>query len=179
MLKELFRVLKFAVYKQALKRKGISMGRMLHLKNTEFVGPGKIEDFCRFVGVEKIKIGRNFYFNANCHLLGEIEIGNNVMVGPQTVIWSRDHGTAAGTPMNSQPLVSKKIIIGDDVWIGAHVTILKGVRIGNGCVIGAGAVVTKNIPDCGIAMGNPAEVVRFRDEAKDYKVSAENPRVFQ
>ena len=52
----------------------------------------------------------------------------------------------------------KEVVIGDDVWIGARVTILSGVHIGNGCIIGAGAVVTKDIPDYAVAVGVPATV---------------------
>ena len=58
--------------------------------------------------------------------------------------------------------VEKPVIIGNDVWIGDRVTILPGVRIGDGCIVGAGAVVTHDIPAFAIAAGNPAKVVRYR-----------------
>ena len=59
------------------------------------------------------------------------------------------------------------IVIGNDVWIGARVTILPGVRIGSGVVIGAGAVVTKNVPDNVVVAGNPARVIRSRNEIRE------------
>ena len=59
--------------------------------------------------------------------------------------------------------------IGNDVWIGANVTVLKGVKIGNGAIIGAGSVVTKNIPDYAIAVGSPAKVIKYRYSKKDIK----------
>lgn len=129
----------------------------------DFLGKAIIEPYCRLSGDPKIIIGNNFYLNAYCHLLGNISFGDNVMVGPKTVIWGRDHGMVLGSPMNSQPHIKADIKIGSDVWIAANVTILKGVTIGNGAVIGAGAVVTKDIPEYAIAVGNPARVVKYRE----------------
>lgn len=60
------------------------------------------------------------------------------------------------------------IVIGEDCWIGSNVTILGGVKIGNGCVIGAGSIVTKNIPDYSVAVGNPARVIKNRKEGHEY-----------
>ncbi len=101
--------------------------------------------------------------NAGCHLLGEITIGNDVMIGPKTIIWGRDHGIENnGIPMKKQPHVYSPITIEDDVWIAANVTILKGVTIGKGAVIGAGAVVVKDVPPYAIVVGNPAKVIRYR-----------------
>lgn len=100
--------------------------------------------------------------NANCHLMGEITFGDNVMIGPQTIIWARDHGMALGVPMKEQAHKTKPIVIGNDVWISANVTILKGVVIEDGAVIGAGSVVVKNVPKNAIVVGNPAKIVRYR-----------------
>ncbi|WP_344978940.1 acyltransferase, partial [Compostibacter hankyongensis] len=121
-----------------------------------------IEPYCRIIGEPVIYIGDKFYVNAGCHLFGEIKIGKNVMIGPKVVIWSRDHGMEKDKPMNLQTHKKSPITIGDDVWIGACTTILKGVNIGSGAVIGAGAVVTKNIPDNAIAVGNPAKIIKYR-----------------
>lgn len=60
----------------------------------------------------------------------------------------------------------KPVYIGNDVWIGSRVTILPEVKIGNGCVIGAGAIVTKDVPDYAIVGGNPARVIRYRNQEK-------------
>ena len=100
--------------------------------------------------------------NANCHILGNITFGRNVMIGPKTVIWGRDHGMDRGKLIKDQEHKKIDINILDDVWIGANVTILKGVKISEGAVIGAGAVVTKNIPENGVAVGNPAKVINYR-----------------
>ncbi|MBO6523474.1 MAG: acyltransferase [Balneolaceae bacterium] len=109
-----------------------------------------------------ITIGKNFYLNAHCHLLGEITIGNDVLVGPKTIIWGRDHGISKDQLIREQNHIKDPIIIGNDVWIGANVTILKGVKIEDGAVIGAGSVVTKNVPENSICVGNPAKVVKYR-----------------
>ena len=103
-----------------------------------------------------------FYLNAGCHLLGDIEIGDNVMIGPQSIFWGRDHGTKLGIPMNEQSHSSEKILIEDDVWIGANVTILKNVTVKKGAIIAAGAVVTKNVSSNTIVGGIPAEFIGKR-----------------
>jgi len=112
-----------------------------------------------------IVIEANAYIGPYCVLYGHggLAIGRNTMIGAHTVIVPANHGFARlDVPMNRQPLTRKGIHIGDDVWIGAHCTVLDGVRIGSGVVIGAGSVVTKNIDAYCIALGVPAAVVRSR-----------------
>ena len=142
--------------------KGISVGNSCYLKGVVFLGKARIEDRCRISGQPTIKIGNDFYLNAGCHLLGEITFGDNVMIGPQTIFWGRDHGIELGIPMNKQKHQMKPIIVKDDVWIGANVTILKGVTIGEGAVIAAGSVVTKDVAARSIVGGIPARVISER-----------------
>ena len=148
--------------KRLLKRKGVIIYNNCTFSRVVFKGSAIIEPYCRLNGDEKIIIGNNFYMNAFCHILGEITFGDNVMIGPQTIIWGRDHGIDKKTPMNTQKHTKAPIIIGNDVWIGANVTILKGITIGNGAVVGAGSVVTKNVPEYAIVVGNPARIVKYR-----------------
>lgn len=145
-----------------LRKRGVIIYRNTVLGNVEFQGTAKIEPYCRLSGDPQITIGTRFYMNAHCHLLGEITIGDDVMIGPKCVIWGRDHGLSLDQPMREQEHVSAPITIGNDVWIGAQVTILKGVEIENGAVIGAGSVVTKSVPANAIVVGNPAKVVKYR-----------------
>ena len=152
-----------ALKKIFLKRKNIIIHHHTVFSNVIFKGSAKIEPYCRLNGDSKIIIGDNFYMNAFCHILGEITFGDNVMIGPQTIIWGRDHGIKKDAPMNKQPHTKAPIVIGDDVWIGANVTVLKGVKIGDGVVIGAGSVVTKDIPPYAIVVGNPARIVKYRE----------------
>jgi len=150
--------------KLQLKKQGVKIYNNTVFSKVEFKGTAVIEPYCRLSGDPKIIIGNNFYANAGCHFMGEITIGDDVMIGPKTIIWGRDHGMGSGTPMNKQPHSKKPIIIGHDVWIGAGVIILKGVEIGDGCVIGAGSIVTKSIPPYSIVVGNPARVIKKRDK---------------
>jgi acetyltransferase-like isoleucine patch superfamily enzyme len=143
--------------------KGVIIKKNCSLNNVKFLGRAHIDQNCRLMGDKVIIIGDNFYLNVGCHLLGEITFGNNVQIGPQTVIWARDHKIDKKELINKQDHNKEPVFIGDDVWIGGNVTILKGVKIGNGVVIGAGSVVTKAIPDYAIAVGNPAKVIKYRE----------------
>jgi acetyltransferase-like isoleucine patch superfamily enzyme len=145
-----------------LRRHGVVIQHHTVFSSVNFRGRAVIEPYCRLVGQPCIDIGNNFYLNAGCHLLGEISIGEDVIIGPQTVIWSRDHGIRKDSLIRLQKHTAEPIMIGNDVWIGAHATILKGVHIGDGAIIGAGSVVVKDIPEYAIAVGNPARVVKTR-----------------
>lgn len=149
-------------YRLLLSFKKVSVGNGAYLKGVSFKGKARIEDRCRISGQPRVSIGDNFYANAGCHLLGEIIIGDNVMLGPQVVFWGRDHGMDRGQTMNSQASVTEIITVGDDVWIGAHATILKGISIGKGAVIAAGAVVTKDVNEYEIVGGVPAKKISER-----------------
>jgi acetyltransferase-like isoleucine patch superfamily enzyme len=85
-------------------------------------------------------------------------------MGPGVKIFSSNHNTSLGVPMNIQPYVEKDIIIGNDVWLGAGVIVLTGVKIGDGAVIAAGSVVTSDIPPYTIAAGIPAKPIKRRGE---------------
>ncbi|MVF12932.1 transacetylase [Ketobacter sp. MCCC 1A13808] len=99
-----------------------------------------------------------------CHLFGDISIGSHVRLAPNTCLISDYYGIKKGLIIFSQPGVSKgRIVIGSDVWIGANCVVLSGVEIGNGAVIGAGSVVTKDIPCYAIAVGNPAAPIKYRE----------------
>lgn len=154
--------LKIWIKKKILRTKGVIIYNNTVFSGVEFLGKAVIEPYCRLSGDPKIIIGDNFYMNSGCHLLGNISLGRDVMIGPKTIMWGRDHGMELGMPMKDQMSIKQDIIIGNDVWIGANVVVLKGVKIGKGAVIGAGAIVTKNIPDYAIAHGNPAKVIKYR-----------------
>lgn len=142
--------------------KEVKLGFWTEIGGTEFCGSANIEPFCRMTGTPKIKIGERFYANAYCHFLGDIEFGNDVLVGPKVVIWGRDHGINRHSPINTQDHEVQKIIIGNDVWIGANSTILKGVKIGDGAIIAAGALVVKDVAPYTIVGGCPAKLIKER-----------------
>jgi acetyltransferase-like isoleucine patch superfamily enzyme len=115
-----------------------------------------------------IEIGANTYIGPYCVLYGHggLAIGRNTMIGAHTIIIPANHGsTRLDVPMNVQPLTKKGIAIGEDVWIGGGCKVLDGVHIGNGAVIGAGSVVTKDIDAYLIALGVPAKVVGSRQKS--------------
>lgn len=110
---------------------------------------------------KNIHVGDYFLANYNVTILDIVEFraGNNVWIGPNTLITTINH------PLNPKGRrehlgIAKPIIIGDDVWIGGNVTILPGVEIGNNVVIAAGAVVTKNVADNSLVGGVPAKFIK-------------------
>lgn len=106
-------------------------------------------------------IGNNSGIGSNSVIGRFTVIGNNVMMGPRCKLYTRNHSfERIDIPMNKQGMQEfKPIVIGNDVWIGDSVIILPGVHVGNGSIIGAGAVVTKDVPDYAIVGGNPAKVL--------------------
>ncbi len=112
----------------------------------------------------KIEIGHGAYLNRYTMLDAHagISIGRDVMIGPHCYLTDGRHGTAPGTSVKSQPMTAAPIVIEDEAWLGAHVTVLAGVRIGRGAVIGAGSVVTRDVSAGAIAFGSPATVRRQR-----------------
>ncbi len=102
----------------------------------------------------------NFSFLAG---QGGLRIGDNVRIGPHVVIYASNHiFSDPHIPIAKQGMSARGITIEDDIWIGAGAIILDGVRIGKGSVIGAGAVVTKDIPPYSIAAGVPAKIIKKR-----------------
>lgn len=96
---------------------------------------------------------------------GEITIGNDVLIGPGVKIYSENHVFSdTDATIKSQGVSRSFVHIGDDCWIGSGTIIAAGVTIGTGVVIGAGSVVTRDVPDYGVAVGSPARVVRDRRE---------------
>jgi maltose O-acetyltransferase len=120
------------------------------------IGPRRPEP--RLVFGSRIYCNRYTMFDAT----DRIEVGSDVLIGPHCYITDHDHGMARGSPMHSQPMDSKPVKIGSDVWIGAHVVVLKGVTIGDGSVIAAGAIVNKDVPPGTIVGGVPGRVLRER-----------------
>ena len=144
------------------------------------LGQKRIRAFCGKLMLKscgkKVNIERNAYFSAkvtlgdysgigvNAKIHGACSIGANVMMGEDCTIITRNHmHDRTDIPMNQQGFEAERpVTIGNDVWIGDRVTILPGVTIEDGCIIGAGAVVTRDIPAYSIAAGIPARVIKQR-----------------
>jgi maltose O-acetyltransferase len=118
-----------------------------------------------------IRIGSHSGIGVNCEIHGPLLIGNDVMMGPEVIIITRNHEFSdLTTPMRLQGhLEDRQVTIGDDVWIGTRVIILPGVTVGRGAIIGAGAVVTKDVPEYAIVAGNPARIIGNRKEPRAEK----------
>ena len=114
---------------------------------------------------KKVQLGDRSGIGINATITGKCIIGNDVMMGPQCIIYTRNHKFDDLTKsMNLQGFQEEKpVVIGNDVWIGGRVIILPGVHIGSHSIIGAGAVVSKDVPEWAIVAGNPATVRKFRN----------------
>ena len=143
-------------------------------------GSRKLRQFCahlilndcgRWVNIEKgvrfgtgLKIGNGSGIGAYSMIPSNVTIGENVMMGQECLMFTQNHSfDRLDIPMGGQGTQAPRpIVIGNDVWIGARVIILPGVHVGDGAIIGAGAVVTKNIPSYEIWGGNPARFLKSR-----------------
>lgn len=116
----------------------------------------------------ELSIGDYSGVGVNCLVSGRTYIGDHVMMGPDCIMYSYSHAHGClDIPMDQQGFEEETPIhIGNDVWIGARVIILPGVTVGNHVIIGAGAVVTKDVPDYSIVGGVPAKVIRMRTDGK-------------
>lgn len=109
----------------------------------------------------KISIGRGTYINRYTILDAHehLEVGSDCMIGPFCYLTDSDHGTSRGAAVSTRPMSSEPTILEDNVWLGAGVVVLKGVRIGRDAVVGAGAVVTRGVPAGSVVAGVPAREI--------------------
>ena len=130
-----------------------SCGRDVSLEKGAWFGSGK-----------GIRVGDRSVIGLDCLVIGPLVLGDDVMMGPRCTILGVNHRTdSLDEPMNAQGLENERpVIVEDDVWIGAGSTILPGRRIGKGSIVGAGAVVTKDVEPYSIVGGNPARLLRRR-----------------
>jgi acetyltransferase-like isoleucine patch superfamily enzyme len=116
----------------------------------------------------RVTIGAETHIQPRCQLSaykGSIKIGKRVEIAPNCAFYPYNHEFARGEPIRNQPLTTRGgITVDDDVWLGVGVIVLDGVTIGKGAVIGAGSVVTRDVPDEAVAFGSPARVLRMRPD---------------
>ncbi len=150
------RLIHFYGYSHVQPKREMKIGRGTHMAPNVSLRNGS-----------RIFIGEECHVGARCCLwagdsTGRIKIGNHVSLAPEVFITSSDYRFIAGRPFRQQPKREQDVVIGNDVWLGVRVVVTAGVTIGNGCIIGAGAVVTRDIPPNSIAVGVPARVVGAR-----------------
>lgn len=111
-----------------------------------------------------IRVGDRSAIGMDALVIGPLQVGRNVMMGPRCVLLASSHETSdPDRPMTEQGFTDDRpIVIEDDVWIGAGVTVLPGRRIGRGSIVGAAAVVTHDVPPWSVFAGNPGRVIRQR-----------------
>ncbi len=122
-----------------------------------------VKNNCYFGNGSKLEVGDDSQLGQNAQLLGPIKLGNHIMMGPDVMIMGVTHEVAdLSKPMNdpSRPAIERPVEIGNNVWIAARVIILPGVKIGDNCIIGSGAVVTKSFPDHCVIAGVPARFIK-------------------
>lgn len=108
---------------------------------------------------QNIHIGENVFINSGCRFQdqGGIWLGDGALIGHNVVIATLDHDL---DPASRQVMHPKPVVIGNDVWIGAGAIIVPGVRIGDGAVVGAGSVVTRDVEPRNVVVGSPARVIK-------------------
>lgn len=150
------RLVNYYNYSHVVPRRSLKLGRDVRLSpNTAFSNPARIE------------IGDRVSIGAHCTLwagpaTGRIVIGADALFGPEVFVTASGYRFNDGSPVTQQAMDEADVIIGRDVWLGARVMVMPGARIGDGAIIGAGALVRGEIPPGAIAVGVPAKVVGRR-----------------
>lgn len=173
LVKQIFMLLHHPVLFFKNIRKCIFVGKQSLIKNSNQINFGvKVRignqvriQFYKKDAVLNLKDGV-YMGNRNTFLLGgNISIGENTLLASDITIVSENHGNdpESALPYGKQDLICKDVNIGSGSWIGEKVIILPGISIGDKTIIGAGSVVTKNIPDYCIAVGNPAKIIKKYD----------------
>jgi acetyltransferase-like isoleucine patch superfamily enzyme len=124
---------------------------------------------------ERISIGRGSKVGERAYIWAgdsssSVTIGDDCRLGPEVFVTASDYGLAPDAKIAEQERNERDVVIGNDVWLGARVFVGAGVTIGDGSVVSAGSVVTKSLPPGSVAVGNPARIVRRRE---DYAPSGE------
>ena len=142
-----------------IRKKAVSVGKNLKVNHKCIIN-------------NKTFLGNNVNFNGmKIYGNGKVTIGDNFHSGPGCKMITSNHNYDSGTEIPyGTDYIDKDIIINDNVWLGCDVIILGGVTIGEGAIIQAGSVVVKDIPECAIAGGNPANVFKYRDTNHYYEL---------
>lgn len=148
----------YALRRFLVKRIFRSSGENLIVKRHAYFGKGS-----------DLSVGDRSQLGENSRIDHQVTIGNDVLMGPDVVIMTESHAfeERERTIREQGARGRRAVIIGDDVWIGTRVVVMPGVRIGHGAIVGAGSVVTRDVPDFAIVGGSPARIIRYRGGDSD------------
>lgn len=137
------------------------------LRDVRFAGERNVSPDAVFQNAARISIGHRVRIGSRCHLWagpakGRIEIGDDVLFGPEVMLTAATYRHDLGHPVTSQPMAEADIVIGNDVWLATRSIVLPGSVIGDGSIVAAGAVVSGEFPPMSIIAGSPARVVSHR-----------------
>jgi maltose O-acetyltransferase len=143
---------------RVLRPRGLQAGARCTLEDDVFV---KIAG-----GAGRVVLGEQVFLGRGCELdvLREVAVGDHTVIGPGVFVVDHDHGLRADLRIDEQPCAEAPVRIGRDVWVGARAVILAGVSVGDGAVVGAGAVVTRDVEPLAIVAGVPARAVGRRGD---------------
>jgi acetyltransferase-like isoleucine patch superfamily enzyme len=164
---QLVRILHYYSYSHVRPRRRLTMGEgatiapNVSLRNGERISIGS-----------RTRIGERAYIWAG-DASGRITIGADCRFGPEVFVTASDYGLSPDAKITEQERNERDVVIGSDVWLGARVFVGAGVTIGDGCVVSAGSVVTKSLPPGSVAVGNPARIVRRREDYGEAAPSSE------
>lgn len=166
----MFKLLKKILKKHKLKKQNNKFG---YLGNNSEILLGHF-GYAQNIEIKKnVRIGKDAFFDGS----GGIIIESGTILGPRVTVRTSNHNYDSNM-LNSIPydekIILEKVHIGKNVWIGDHVFICPGVSIGEGAVIGMGSVISKNIPKYAVAAGNPAKILKFRNERKYLDLKSED-----
>lgn len=144
--------------------------------NIHAEGDVRIHATASIRNAQNVYVGKNSHINHLCCVwAGEsskIVLGDNLLMGPGVCIFSGNHSMIRGQPMTFQERKEESIVIGDDVWLGAHSIITAGTHIANGVIVAAGAVVTRSITQEGVIVGGiPAKIIGERPPAAELNIN--------
>jgi len=137
------------------------------MRSVRFAGVRNVSPDTVFQNPERITIGHRVRIGSRCHIWagpgnGQIIIGDDVLFGPEVMLTAATYRHDLGHPVTDQPMVEDDIVIGNDVWLATRAVVLPGTRLGDGCIVAAGAVVRGEFPPMSIIAGSPARIVSQR-----------------
>lgn len=134
----------------------VSIGKRVEVEEDVFIK--MVTESARFMAGDYVFIGKGVEID----VAEKVVIGAHSLLAPGVFIADHEHNIVRDKQIDEQGCISKPVVIGEDVWIGTHAVILAGITIGNGAVVGAGAVVTKDVPEYAVVAGVPARILHYR-----------------